>query len=721
MRRSIPITKDLVLVGGGHAHALVLRAWGMNPLPGARLTLIDPLATTAYTGMLPGFVAGHYSRDELAIDLVRLARFAGARFLIGPVTGLDPDQRRITVEGHGAVPFDVAALNFGATAAIPELPGFAEHGTPVRPLGAFARAWVRWLDDATEDAPIALIGAGIGGVELALAMAHRRPGAAITLIDPKGVLPASAAGTRRKLVAALKRAGVMALRARAVRVEADHVEMEDGSAIAASLTVGTAGVRAASWVADTPLAVENGFVSVDDTLRSTSHPDIFAAGDCAHMVASPRPKAGVYAVRQAPVLLNNLRAALGAGRPQTFRPQRDFLKLVSLGEKSALAEKFGRAPSGPWLWRWKDAIDRRFMDKLTDLPDMAGDDPPAEAATGVREASAAPPVCGGCGAKVGADVLGGTLAALSGITRDDVRPLPGDDAAALIVGGKTQVITTDHLRAFSLDHALVARTAAIHALGDIHAMGAEPQAALAQIILPSMTTPLQARTLADIMTAATEVFGKAGASIIGGHTTEGAELTVGFTITGLTEAPITLAGAQPGDVLILTKPIGTGVLLAAEMALQGKGSDIAALWSALAQDQGKAAKILSGAHAMTDVTGFGLAGHLANICKASDVGAWLNPGAVPLFSGAEQLAARGVRSNLFEPNRQSAGSLIEGLGDGPRHDLLFDPQTSGGLLAAVAPETSDQCLEALAGAGYQAAAVGAINDGPPGISLLGDA
>ena len=252
-------------------------------------------------------------------------------------------------------------------------------------------------------------------------------------------------------------------------------------------------------------------------------------------------------------------------------------------------------------------------------------------------------------------------------------------------------------------------------------MGAEPQAALAQIILPPMTTPLQARTLADIMTAATEVFGKAGASIIGGHTTEGAELTVGFTITGLTEAPITLAGAQPGDVLILTKPIGTGVLLAAEMALQGKGSDIAALWSALAQDQGKAAKILSGAHAMTDVTGFGLAGHLANICKASDVGAWLSPGAVPLFSGAEQLAARGVRSSLFEPNRQSAGPLIEGLGDGPRHDLLFDPQTSGGLLAAVAPETSDQCLEALAGAGYQAAAVGAINDGPPGISLLGDA
>ncbi|WP_186201976.1 FAD-dependent oxidoreductase, partial [Jannaschia seosinensis] len=170
MRHDIPITRDAVLVGGGHTHALVLRRWGMDPLPGVRLTLINPGPTAAYSGMLPGHVAGHYTRDDLDIDLVRLARFAGARLIDGAVTGIDAAARVLRV-GAREVPYDVAALDVGVTSQMPSMPGFAEHGVPAKPLGAFAARWDAFLSQGASGA-VAVIGGGIAGVELSLAAAH---------------------------------------------------------------------------------------------------------------------------------------------------------------------------------------------------------------------------------------------------------------------------------------------------------------------------------------------------------------------------------------------------------------------------------------------------------------------------------------------------------------------------------------------------------------------
>ncbi len=142
--QTIPLTRDLVLIGGGHAHALVLKRWGMQALPGVRVTVIDPAPTAAYSGMLPGFVAGHYSRDDLSIDLVRLADVAQARLILGPVTGIDLTARTISVPGRPPVVFDVASINVGITSAMPDLPGFAQFGTPAKPLGPFARRWAAY-------------------------------------------------------------------------------------------------------------------------------------------------------------------------------------------------------------------------------------------------------------------------------------------------------------------------------------------------------------------------------------------------------------------------------------------------------------------------------------------------------------------------------------------------------------------------------------------------
>jgi len=725
MQSAAPLSRDLVLVGGGHAHALVLRMWGMDPLPGARLTVIDPNPVAPYTGMLPGLVAGHYRREELEIDLVKLARFAGARLVVGAATHIDGHARRITVAGRGEISYDVASVDVGIHSGMPDLPGFATHGVAAKPLGPFAQAWdgfVARVAAGEAAAQAAVIGGGIAGIELALAMAHRLQGAGarpgITLIERASEIAPDAPVARARLLAALRGYGVQVLTGAEVRtISETRVEMADGTPIPAGFIAGAAGARAHPWLAgsDLPLT-DTGFLRVGADLRVEGFETLFAAGDCAHLAHAPRPKAGVYAVRAAPVLRDNLRAALSGQALRPFHPQRHYLKLISLGRKSALAEKAGMAFAAPLLWRWKDRIDRKFMAKFDPLPQMPAPASPRVAA--LSEDTAQEPLCGGCGSKVAPDVLSGLLAAQGGVMRPDILTGPGDDAAVLDMGGVRQVLTTDHLRGFSADHGLMARIAALHALGDIWAMGARPQAALVSITLPRMSETLQARSISEIMAQAGDSLRAAGAEIIGGHSTMGAELSLGFTLTGLLEGDaITTAGARPGDVLVLTRPIGSGTLLAAEMRGQARGGDVRALWDVLATPQGDAAAILSDARAMTDVTGFGLGGHLWAISRASGCGAVLDPAAIPLFAGAEALAAQGIRSTIWAANHRAAP--VAGAGEDARAVLLHDPQTAGGLLAAVASDVAEDRLRALHAAGHDAAIIGQMEEGASGVRLQG--
>lgn len=690
---SFPLTRDLVLIGGGHTHALVLRKWGMNPLPGVRVTVINPGPTAPYSGMLPGFVAGHYTRHELDIDLVKLARFANARLINGYATDIDRTTKTITVAGRPPIGYDIAAVDVGITSAMPDLPGFTNNAIPAKPLGTFASRWDTFRVMA-KDPQIVTIGGGVAGAELAMAMAHalRDKNPTVKLIDRGRVLATLTYTARKLMLAALATMNVEIIEdAEVSEIFPEGVVLNDGRMIRSDFTTGAAGAKPHDWIAQIGLDLHQGFITVDASLQS-SDPNIFAVGDCVHLSHDPRPKAGVYAVREAPVLYDNLRAVLSGSDLRPYKPQRDYLKLVSLGGKTALAEKFGTARQGPLLWKLKDHIDRKFMNQFDTLPSMDAPKIPRTTALGVKETLGSKPMCGGCGAKVG-------RAALQSVLADTF----GDDAALIQPG---QVISTDHLRALTNDPVLMTRITAIHALGDIWAMGAKPQAVTTSIILPRMSATLQKRTLAEIMATATEVMTNAGAKIVGGHTSLGDELTIGFTITGLTKKPITLGGAKPGDVMILTKPIGSGTIMAAEMAGYARGDDVIACLGHMTQAQDKASAILSKAHAMTDITGFGLAGHLRGICDASGTGATLNLGAILLMDGAKELSDAGTRSTLFEDNQIGAGTI-----NGPTFDLLYDPQTAGGLLAAVPAKSAEALVGKLREAGYPAAVIGAFTDG----------
>jgi selenide, water dikinase len=728
MHSDWPLTRDLVLIGGGHTHALVLKQWGMNPLAGARVTLINPQATSPYTGMLPGHVAGHFTRDALDIDLVRLARFAGARIVFDTACGIDREAKLIHLENRSPVRYDVASIDIGVTAELSAIPGFSAHAHSVKPLGPFARAWATLLHKAAlqnTSANCAVIGAGVAGVELALAMAHRlrtegRAAASVTLIETRPeILGDIDPAARRILRRALSQLGVhVRTGVQVLCIHADRIENSDGSFIPVDFTVSAAGAKPYAWLRETGLSHTDGFINVGADLRTLDDNAIFAAGDCAHLTHAPRPKAGVYAVRAAPVLTGNLRAALSGETMRPYHPQTDYLKLVSTGAKSAVGVRAPLAVSGPWVWDLKNRIDAAFMARLRDFPPMPAADLPLQRALDDDAGALQQPLCGGCGSKVGRASLIAALGGHAPGVRGDIVAGIGDDAAVLQIGQRLQVISTDHLRAFVEDPYVMARITAVHALGDIWAMGAAPQSALLSLIIPRMSERMQSDTIAEVARAVCDVLREAGADLVGGHTSIGQELTIGLTVTGLLDAPaIGHAGAQPGDAIILTKPIGTGVILAADMRGLARGDDVAFALGQMQRPLATAARLLApAARAMTDVTGFGLAGHLMSILQASGVSARISLGDVPLLPGAASLAARGIKSSLWPANANLDRQISRPAS--AISDLIYDPQTAGGMLAVVPAGRAGDILAAFAATGETAFVIGSIEDGAPGVRVV---
>ena len=334
--RPVPVVKDLVLVGGGHTHVAVLKRFGMRPVPGVRITVVARDVHTPYSGMLPGFVAGHYTFDEVHIDLARLARFAGARLYHQPAVGLDLDRREVRCEGRPPVPWDLLSINVGSTPAFRGVPGAAEVVVPVKPISRFVERWRRLRARVlSAEAPvrIGVVGAGAGGVELLLAMQHalqQALGAERRALFPEmhlfgadeTILPTRSRGVRRRLERVLRARGVRLHLGQPVAAVRDGaVVCGDGAAVALDEILWVTQAGAPPWPRAAGLAVDaEGFIEVDDTLRSTSHPDVFAAGDVAAVVGHPREKAGVFAVRQGPPSPATCAASSSGARPGRSAP-----------------------------------------------------------------------------------------------------------------------------------------------------------------------------------------------------------------------------------------------------------------------------------------------------------------------------------------------------------------------------------------------------------------
>ncbi len=730
------IVKDLVLIGGGHSHVIVLKKFAMKPMPGVRVTVIARDVHTPYSGMLPGYVAGHYGFDEVHIDLRPLCQLAGARLYHDVATRIDVDARQVICERRPAVPYDAVSVNIGSTPSFNGVSGAREFTTPVKPINNFVARW-HHLVERVLNSPgphrIGVVGAGAGGTELLLAMQYRLGNLLAErgqrsenlefhlITKSKMILPAFSTGLRRRFERLMRSRGIhVHTNAAAEKVEPGAITIDNGKTIELDEILWVTAAGAQTWPRESGLDVDdNGFIQVRDTLQSTSHAHVFAAGDIATVVNYPRPKAGVFAVRQGPPLNENLRRFLVGWPTRPFKPQRDFLALISTGDKFAVASKWGFSAQGRWVWNWKDWIDRGFMRRFNELPEMKTAEKslpnPDLADQATRdEFSEIAMRCGGCGAKVGANVLTRALADLQPVANEDVLlglDAPDDAAVVQIPEGKVMVHSVDYFPAFIDDAYVFGQVAANHALNDIFAMGAQAQTALAIATVPYGLQAKVEASVREMMTGAVKVLNEAGATLVGGHTSEGSELALGFTVNGLVDRDAILrkGGMTPGDVLILTKRLGTGTLFAADMRHKAKGRWIESALICMLQSNRQAATCIfdHGATACTDITGFGLLGHTIEMTKASAVNVEIDLESLPILDGAQQTTQLGILSSL-QPANLRFGQQVHNSGNALHHEnypLLFDPQTSGGLLASVPTGQAQSCLKALHDLGYGNAAV----------------
>ena len=373
--------KRLVLAGGGHAHLSVLAAFAKAPQAGTELVLVTPSRYQYYSGMLPGWIAGHYREEECRIDLANWAARAGARLVLTELAGIDA-QARCAVLGDGArLPYDWLSLDVGSGVASQGLAALGAAFLPAKPLAEFFARWPHILANAraAQNYTLAVVGTGAAGLELVLAAAYALRGSNchVHLVgSAASFLADHAPAVRRRALVHLREARVQwhAQRAEAVLApeqepgehEQGAIALSNGSILRCDALIAATGATALGWLADSGLACdERGFVAVNAQHQSTSHPEVFAVGDCCARVDTTMQRSGVHAVRAGPVLAHNLRAAMAGKALQSYRPRKRSLYLLACGPRYAIASWGGFSAEGPWVWRWKNHLDQGFVQRFS--------------------------------------------------------------------------------------------------------------------------------------------------------------------------------------------------------------------------------------------------------------------------------------------------------------------------------------------------------------------
>ena len=659
-------TAPILLAGGGHSHALLLLRWAMQPQhrPSGLITLINRCSTALYSGMVPGLIAGQYQRDAASIDLRQLCERAGVALVIAEIIGLDTRQRQLLLKGRPALRYRRLSLNLGA-----ESRPCSHPGVPIKPLEP-ALTFLEQQDRHPTE-PFCVLGGGPAGQEVVLALRRRWPTRPLTLISRS-----------------LSNDPVAARRIRAANVTL-KAKADDNQAATPLCT----GSQAPPWLAETLPVDDDGRIQTEATLQVCGHPTLFASGDCGVIRSAPRPPSGVWAVRGASVLARNLLAA-DRGLPlQPWRPQRQALQLMGNPSMNPVQAwgRWGRwtLPDSVWLWWIKQRIDQRFI--ATFHPEQAmSENAPAMA-------------CRGCAAKLPAAPLQAALqqAGLHGPTED----------AAELGGEPPRLQSVDGFPALLSDPWLNARLTTLHACSDLWACGARVEHAMAVVTLPAEGAALQQELLAQTLAGIRSVLEEQGARLIGGHTLEARSptphpaslgLQLALSVTGTASGPPWRKnGIEAGDALLLSRPLGTGVLFAAAMA---GAADPRALDQALESMNQSQHQLVDGLrqgaeiHACTDITGFGLLGHLGEMLRPA-LRLRLELEQLPAYPGALALLEQGQASSLAPANRRawqllnpdptSGHAPIELSGSPSRGqlNLLVDPQTCGPLLISC-PETT---------------------------------
>jgi selenide, water dikinase len=755
---------NIVLIGGGHSHSIFLKKFGMNPVRDINITLISPESLTPYSGMIPGLISGVYSEEECHIDIRHLCNFSNSKFIKDSVHNIDLINKYVMTHSTPPIHYDYLSIDIGITPDILNI-DLSKNIAPIKPISEFTKKLNNFSESIHNiiNPKICIIGGGAGGIEIALSLHHKfskaKKEVELFLIHKgQNIVESYRNSVRNKILNTLKNKNIQVIVNEKVSKITDKsdslnlskIHCESGNTYDSNFIVFTTHASPPKWISNVNIKKDkNGFILVNTFLQSTSNPEIFATGDIANIENYNIEKSGVYAVRQGSYLFSNLIALTQNQKLKHYIPQKYFLSLLSTGDNKAIAKRnyLSWGPSN-FLWKWKDYIDKKFMNSFVNLPYGMKSNSGLMFKNGdIR--------CTGCGSKIGESVLHNALSRvknyienkeikedifidkISKILQNNIASHnsskiiiglnDGDDSAVLSLPlGKYTVNTLDFFKPLLKDNFISGKITANHCLNDIYSLGALPDSAMALITIPRMNEKESEEEIFQHMAGLVEVLEMEKCKLIGGHTNEGLETIIGLSCTGLVDSGSELRkeNIKKGDILILSKPLGTGLIFACDMRNKSKAKWIDSAIFYMLQSNRRAMEIMkeSNVRAITDISGFGLIGHLYKALQKTNLSAVLNLSNIPMIDGVKNILKDFplIKSSLFPENWNSFYNHIT-LDKNLVNfniDILFDPQTSGALLGFIPSEMSYNCISNLKKNGYTTSIIGEVTQAEFKIKII---
>ena len=720
----IPITNDLVLIGGGHSHLSVLMKLSKKPLNGNRITLITNEIDTPYSGMIPGYIEGIYSWRDSHIDLYRLCLKLNVRFIHAEVERVSAHEKEIYFKDRPKIKFDVLSINTGIQSNNREIKGAAKYCLPVKPISKLTN---NFLNKITNFKSIAFIGGGAGSVELALAIKKRflniNQDIKITIITGKrGLLSTFPQKTKLTSLKTLEKFKIDIIEyKRVLEVKPKQIILSDKSLLKIDKAILSTNSMTPKWLTKSDiLLTKDNYILVNKSFQ-TNYKYVFASGDVIDFNNQNLKKAGVFAVRSGKPLAINIKQFILGKKLVEYKFNKNYLALIGTSKRSAIATKYNLTFNSRFFFYLKKYIDQNFIKKFSDFRirkkftlDALKTDvlnifvKHKEKITDENDIMQ----CKGCAAKVPLNALKQALPKDIVSTSEDAVSVPGHPELYQTVDMISSIIT---------DPFLLGKIAANHSISDMVSVNSKITSAMMILQLPLSKTEINSRDLEQVLLGANEIFKTIDCPLIGGHTMIGKDKDpiIGFSILGQKQKKIKIVKnrrkIKTKDLLILTEKIGSGLIFAGiNNYLIDSYFQIDVIKQMIKGNLnfGKISNQLN-ILSMTDITGFGLANHLLNLIKRdnSKTGLTIYPNKIPLFQGVNECLNKDIKSSLFKSNYDIAQKDIIYKRDKSKLDnILYDPQTVGGIAFIIPQEEKYKHFKVLKENNIKFTEIGFVNN-----------
>ena len=682
-----------MLIGGGHANVQVLRKLCMNEYMGLNVILISEDYKAIYSGMTPGYIKKFYSLEDISIDLQRLCFNAGATFIKDKVINLDTENQKIYLKDNPSVSFDILSINSGSISnnRITNLNNESKI-ISVKPISSLI-ANLSHIDSLVENSSqkkVSIVGGGVAAFELSFALYKRYNGNISLNIISSPLLAEKNLNisTINRLKKIAKNLGINLISNKVITINNSEIALDNEDKIQSDCVLLSTGASLPDWLEKSDLEKTENFIAVNHHLQSLNHKNIFVTGDVATIKNYKRPKSGVMAVRQGEVLKENLFLFLLKKPLKKFKPQNNWLYLIGTHKNSAVLNYFNFSFSGNWCWQLKKIIDLNFMRKFSfseqndmnkkiyNLNNFKDDTPKM--------------YCQGCGSKVSKNTLINFLS-----NQNNNKEL--SDSTEIKFEQSAVLQTIDHIKLFKsinpYDFGIISY---LHSQNDILSAGGSVHSLSVSIGVPFSENLVESFYLEYFMRGIQIEASKDDAYLAAGHSYQTEEPAVTITMNGIIKQKSKKYLANEGNLIYLSKPLGTGYLLAAyfQNSKLLSISDFEKLLRYLKKSNDSAAKsgFSYGSQLMTDISGFGLASHLGDICQSSNLSAQINLKNEILINNKLEIL-KNYESSGYKNNYLSSFDSIDIQENHPLMKIIFDPQTNGPLLIAIDKEKKNEFEE----------------------------